>query len=179
MAKILKWLTGSKAKSYDIKFALEDINPGSSKNISESELGAALQEVIHCRFIRGKFNSVHPDLRAKGVTRVEVGSQGITFHRDSSVGEFISTGFFKTAYAYEGGPCDNGEQTGTKCIVASNKRLGNEAFKAKDFKRAVAAYEKAVNLDPETMACWGNLSAILMETKAFKEVRQECQRCKA
>ena len=56
-------------------------------------------------------------------------------------------------------------------MVASNKRLGNEAFKAKDYKKAVSAYEKAVNLDPEAMACWGNLSAILMEMKIFKEVR--------
>ena len=64
-------------------------------------------------------------------------------------------------------------------MVASNKKVGNEAFKAKDFKKAVAAYEKAVNLDPESMACWGNLSAILLETKTFKEVRQERQRCKA
>ena len=82
----------------------------------------------------------------------------------------------------EGGPCDdyqdNGRaQTGTKCMVALNKKVGNEAFKAKDYKTAVAAYEKAVNLDPEAMACWGNLSAILLETKTFTEVSQEHQRC--
>lgn len=89
LAKILKWLTGSKAKSYEIKFVLFDTHLGSLKDISESEFGAALQEVIHCRQIRGKFNSVYPDLRAKGVTRVEVSSQGITFHRDMTDGKFI------------------------------------------------------------------------------------------
>ena len=81
LGKILKWITGSKAKSYEIKFALTDTHLGSLNHISESEVGAALQEVIHSRLIRGKFNSVHPDLRAKGVTRVEVSSHGITFHR--------------------------------------------------------------------------------------------------
>ena len=82
LGKILKWITGSKAKSYEIKFALTDTRLGSLNHISESEVGAALQEVIHSRLIRGKFNSVHPDLRAEGVTRVEVSSHGITFHRD-------------------------------------------------------------------------------------------------
>ena len=89
LGKILKWLTGSKAKSYEIKFALCETDPSSQKEISESGLGAALQEVLHSRQLRGKFNSVHPDLRAKGVKRVEVGSHGITFHKEMTDGEFL------------------------------------------------------------------------------------------
>ena len=88
MAKILKWLTGSSVKSYSLKFAL-DFMLGNNLNFSEDELGLALQEVIHYRSIEGKFNSVHPDLRAEGVTRIEVGDQGITFHQDQPFGKWL------------------------------------------------------------------------------------------
>ena len=35
----------------------------------------------------GKFDSVHSDLRAEGVIWIEVGDQGIIFHRDQSCGK--------------------------------------------------------------------------------------------
>ena len=43
------------------------------------EVGAAIKEIIHYYTIRGKFSSVHPDLAAEGITRVEVGEEGLHF----------------------------------------------------------------------------------------------------
>merc|ERR550517_2314675 len=43
------------------------------------EVGAAIKEIIHFKTIRGKFSSVHPDLAAAGITRVEVGEKGLHF----------------------------------------------------------------------------------------------------
>ena len=46
---------------------------------SMEEVGAAIKEIIHFKTIRGKFSSVHPDLAAEGITRVEVGEEGLHF----------------------------------------------------------------------------------------------------
>ena len=46
---------------------------------SMEEVGAAIKEIIHFKTIRGKFSSVHPDLAAAGITRVEVGEEGLHF----------------------------------------------------------------------------------------------------
>ena len=59
-------------------------------------------------------------------------------------------------------------------MVANYKRLGNAAFKAKEYPKAIFHYEKAVNIDPEDTSCWGNLAAILLESKAFSEVGDLC-----
>ena len=50
---------------------------------ASDELGAALREVIHHKTIRDKFTSVHPDLRARGITRVEVRDEGLYFARET------------------------------------------------------------------------------------------------
>ena len=47
------------------------------------ELGDLIQEVIHYYKLRGKFSSVHPELRREGIIRVEVGKEGLHFIRDS------------------------------------------------------------------------------------------------
>ena len=88
MAKILKWLTASKAKSYQLKYAVNMVLHN-REDIPKEEFGLALQEVLHHYSIRGKFNSIHPDLRAAGVTKVEVGLMGLTFLRDLPTGDFI------------------------------------------------------------------------------------------
>ena len=49
------------------------------------EVGAAIREIIHFYTIRGKFSSVHPDLAAEGITRVEVGEEGLHFIKVSQV----------------------------------------------------------------------------------------------
>ena len=43
------------------------------------ELGEFVQEVIHHYTLRGKFSSVHPELRRQGIIRVEVGKEGLHF----------------------------------------------------------------------------------------------------
>ena len=66
--KLLKYCTGSSARSYQCKFAVQQVLM--NKNIeSMEELGAAIKEVIQYKTIRGKFSSVHPDLAAEGITR--------------------------------------------------------------------------------------------------------------
>jgi len=78
MLKILKYCTGSSARSYQCKFAVQQVFM--NKNIeSMEELGAAIKEIIQHKTIRGKFSSVHPDLAAEGITRVEVGVEGLHF----------------------------------------------------------------------------------------------------
>ena len=80
LLKILKYCTGSSTRSYQCKFAVQQafIN----KNVESMEkmgLGAAIKEIIYYKTVRGKFSSVHPDLAAEGITRVEVGEEGLHF----------------------------------------------------------------------------------------------------
>ena len=78
LVKVLKYCTGSSAKSYQCKFAVNRVF--NSKSIeSMEEVGAAIKEIIHYFTIRDKFSSVHPDLAAEGITRVEVGEEGLHF----------------------------------------------------------------------------------------------------
>ena len=82
LVKILKFCTGSSAKSYQCKFAINDILR--IKDVSDvEELGDLIQKVIHYYTIRGKFSSIHPELRREGIIRVEVGKEGLHFIRDS------------------------------------------------------------------------------------------------
>ena len=82
LIKILKFCTGSSTKSYQCKFAISEILANS--NVSDvEELGDLIQNVIHYVHLRGKFSSVHPELRQEGIIRVEVGKGGLCFIRDS------------------------------------------------------------------------------------------------
>ena len=72
LIKILKFCTGSSAKSYQCKFAISDVLK--NRTVSDvEELGDLIQEMIHYYTLRGKFSSVHPELRREGIIRVEVG----------------------------------------------------------------------------------------------------------
>ena len=84
MLKILKYCTDSSARSYQCKFAVKEVFKNKSIESME-ELGAAIKEIIHYKTIRGKFSSVHPDLAAEGITRVEVGEEGLHFIRNNLV----------------------------------------------------------------------------------------------
>ena len=76
--KILKYCTGSSARSYQCKFAVSRVF--NQKHIqSIEEVGSAIKKIIHFYTIRGKFSSVHPDLAAEGIIRVEVGEEGLHF----------------------------------------------------------------------------------------------------
>ena len=83
--KILKYCTGGSARSYQCKYAVDDAFKNKSIRSME-EVGAALKEIIHYRTIRGNFSSVHPDLASEGITRVEVGEEGLHFITQKETG---------------------------------------------------------------------------------------------
>ena len=62
-------------------YAFEDVFTNKSIESME-EVGAAIKEIIHYDTIRGKFSSVHPDLAAEGITRVEVREEGLHFIKE-------------------------------------------------------------------------------------------------
>ena len=86
LLKVLKYCTGSSARSYQCKFAIQQALMNKSIESME-EVGAAIKEVIHHSTIRGKFSFVHPDLEAEGVTKVEVMEEGLHFISDQQPGE--------------------------------------------------------------------------------------------
>ena len=51
--------------------------------IGPEGLGGDIKEVLKFPAIRGKFSSVHPELRREGIVRVEVGKEGLQFIRDT------------------------------------------------------------------------------------------------
>ena len=82
LIKILKYCTGSSPKSYQCKFGISEVLR--NRDVSDVEdLGDVIQEVIHYYTLRGKFSSIHPELRREGIIRVEVGKEGLHFIRDS------------------------------------------------------------------------------------------------
>merc|ERR1711971_285176 len=82
LLKLLKFCTGSSAKSYQCKFAISEVLKLRKVTASE-EVGSVIKEVIHYHNLRGKFSSVHPELGREGIIRVEVGKEGLHFIRDS------------------------------------------------------------------------------------------------
>ena len=52
----------------------------------------------------------------------------------------------------------------------ANER-GNAAYAKKDLPQAIHCYEKALGWNPRETIYWSNLAAVMMEIKAFKEVR--------
>ena len=51
-----------------------------------SPASARIKEIIQHKTIRGKFSSVHPDLAAEGITKVEVGEEGLLFIKNGETG---------------------------------------------------------------------------------------------
>ena len=88
LLKVLKYCTGSSAKSYQCKFAVQRVFLNKSIESME-EVAAAIKEIIQFYTIRGKFCSVHPDLAAEGITRVEVGEEGLHFIKTNEPGELL------------------------------------------------------------------------------------------
>ena len=86
--KIIKYCTGSSARSYQCKYAVKEALRNKSIESME-EVGTAIKEVIQYKTIRGKFSSVHPDLAAEGITRVEVGEEGLHFISERERGKFL------------------------------------------------------------------------------------------
>ena len=82
LIKVLKFCTGSGAKSYECKFAVYMTLP--FREPTSDKIGEALREVINFANIRGKFDSIHPDLKNIGVTKIEIGDNGLKFEGNSS-----------------------------------------------------------------------------------------------
>ena len=78
LLKILKYCTDSPARSFQMKFAVDRVFFNKSIDSIE-DLGTTIMRIIHYDTIRGKFSSVHSDLAAEGITRVEVGEEGLHF----------------------------------------------------------------------------------------------------
>ena len=95
LLKILKYCTDSPARSYQMKFAVDRVFLNKTID-NTNDLGRAIKEIIHFKAIRGKSSSVHPDLAAEGITRVEVGEEGLHFIRNNGTG-LIHTAFQNTA----------------------------------------------------------------------------------
>ena len=85
LLKILKYCTDSPTRSYQLKYAINDVFLNKSIN-STDDLGPALKNIIHYKTIRGKFSSVHPHLAAEGIARVEVGEEGLLFIKNNLAG---------------------------------------------------------------------------------------------
>ena len=86
LLKIIKYCTSSSARSYQCKYAIKNAFSGQDIK-SMKEVGAAITEVLNYKTIRGKFSSVHPDLAAEGIIRVEVGELGLHFITKRETGE--------------------------------------------------------------------------------------------
>ena len=97
--KIIKYCTDSSARSYQCKYAVNDVFMNKSIESME-ELGAAIKEIIQYRTIRGKFSSVHPDLAAEGITRVEVGEEGLHFFRNNGSGLIFALQHYKIQHIF-------------------------------------------------------------------------------
>ena len=85
LLKILKYCTDSPARSYQMKFAVDRVFINKSIDSTE-DLGLPIKEIIHYYTIRGKFSSVHPDLAAEGIIKVEVGEEGLFFIKNRDAG---------------------------------------------------------------------------------------------
>ena len=77
LAKMVKYFTGSGAKSYECKYAVDSVLY--NKEPAMDKLGEALLKVLNHETIRGKFEGVHKDLRKLGVTKVVICENGIKF----------------------------------------------------------------------------------------------------
>ena len=80
LLKILKFCTGSSAKSYQCKYAIDE----RLHNLNQEKIDFcdALTDVLQFPSLRGKFSSVHEDLRAEGITEVEITMDGFRFLKD-------------------------------------------------------------------------------------------------
>ena len=78
LIKVLKYCTGSDAKSYECKFAVH-MALANKDPPSPDKIGEAIREVINHRTIRGKFSGVHDDLKELGVSKVEIRDDGLEF----------------------------------------------------------------------------------------------------
>ena len=80
LLKIFKFCTGSSAKSYQCKYVIhERLRHHDPEKI---DLCDALTDALQFPSLRGKFSSVHEDLRDEGITAIEITKNGFRFLKD-------------------------------------------------------------------------------------------------
>ena len=94
LIKIIKFCTGSSAKSYQCKFAVEMVLM--NKEPASDKIGEAIRDVINYQNIRGMFTSVHGDLAELGVTRIVIGDSGLHFEGDHLIISLMFSNIFVT-----------------------------------------------------------------------------------
>ena len=94
LMKILKFCTGSSAKSYQCKFAVNQVL--ANKVPASNKIGEAIRNVINYQNIRGMFTSVHRDLAELGVTRIVIGDSGLHFEGDHLIISLMFSNIFVT-----------------------------------------------------------------------------------
>ena len=133
-----------------IKFALHLSMQGDGVNAND--LGFNIRRVLRHWTIKDKFLPVNQELRAMGITGVEVGDNGFIFHRKD------------VCLSAKQKEMDEAEQ---------EKGQGNCAYRRKDFSRAMVHYQRALDIESDNVIFWSNLSAVMFEIKAFREVRRQ------
>ena len=85
LLKILKYCTNSSVRSYQCKFAIDRV----FRNKDPGGYIVSINELIQFYTIRGKFSSIHPDLAAEGITKLEVCDTGFHFITKQPKGNFL------------------------------------------------------------------------------------------
>jgi len=68
------------------------------------------------------------------------------------------------------------EEVQRKKNAATQKQLGTDAYKAKNFAKAIEHYQAAHDLDPTNMVYHLNLAAVALEQKNYEQCREYCQK---
>ena len=96
-------------------------------------LGPYIQEVIHYFTLRGKFSSVHPELRREGIIKVEVGEKGLRFIRDTGAASksLILRGDVQTLIEnkkglFQGEPTDGPRRTPCSSVTCEDSANDDE-----------------------------------------------------
>lgn len=63
-----------------------------------------------------------------------------------------------------------------KRLAKAEKEKGNEAYKKKDFEKAIEHYKKALEYDPTDITYMNNLAAVYFEQKEYEKCIQECEK---
>lgn len=73
-------------------------------------------------------------------------------------------------------PADEPNLTSEQKQARKEKELGNEAYKKKDFEKALQHYNRAVQLDPTDMTYLTNIAAVYFEQKEYKKCIEQCEK---
>lgn len=73
-------------------------------------------------------------------------------------------------------PAEEPNLTPEQKQARKEKEQGNEAYKKKDFEKALQHYNKAVKLDPTDMTYLTNIAAVYFEQKEYKKCIEQCEK---